>query len=728
MTTITSTVAGLGNSGYVSTLSLFSSINTAISSFSTALGQVGGGTLTTFDLVSTVEGLGSAGYLSTASGGPISIPLFLSTAAIYTSSLLASTIQVSSITVDELIFGDGNGWAYFGAIQANAISTLQSFTGELYASYADITAANISSLTLSSVSKVNIQPSSNFWVVANQQDTVQPTKSLQYSFDGIQFYDAASGGFDTFAQTVIYDGTKWIAGGQNIGSASNLFYSYDGSNWTQETFDQGIGLGIAYVAKLAWNGRNTYVGVGAGSLSGSIFASSDGFNWSTTGFNFTDNYAYAITWNGYYWLSGGGDSSNYNAIALSYDGYSWSNINSSNYSNVNDLKWGGDRWVAAGDAVAAGRSNLQYSFDGIKWYDGHGDATFTLGAPRTVGYNGSLWLVGGADLYPLRYSYDGMNWSTVQTPINFQGNAVNGINWNGSMWVAAGQYSYLGSYNITYSYDGFNWFSNAANPSSAYAFGVGFSSNPQPAYKQKNLNILAQNIPLYQVSTNVIQADISTLRINNLLHVDSTWPRVGVNIANPEFTLDVAGWARISSIAVGIQSTYGILGTDSTASDIYWNGVSLTAGGGGGVTDTQLTSTTIGLGTLGYLSTGGGGGIGTTDLVSTVQGLGSANYISSLQLISTTAGLIDIPELRSTIGGLGTAGYLSTANGSIGAVVSTQLVQASTVQTSFLTFNDIGNPANRPNMFVSSALLYYGSSVITFTSTSRQVVIQTITF
>jgi hypothetical protein len=114
------------------------------------------------------------------------------------------------------------------------------------------------------------------------------------------------------------------------------------------------------------------------------------------------------------------------------------------------------------------------------------------------------------------------------------------------------------------------------------------------------------------------------------------------------------------------------------------------------------------------LTAGGGGGVTASQLASTVEGLGSDNYISSLQLFST-------------IEGLGTLGYLSTSGG-VGAVVSTQLVQASTVQTSFLTFNDIDNPANQPSMYVSSSLLYFGSSLITFTSTSRQVIIQTITF
>ena len=102
--------------------------------------------------------------------------------------------------------------------------------------------------------------------------------------------------------------------------------------------------------------------------------------------------------------------------------------------------------------------------------------------------------------------------------------------------------------------------------------------------------------------------------------------------------------------------------------------------------DTQLTSTVIGLGTVGYisssqlLSTSAGlveliqnppGGVTPDNLTSTVTGLGSADYISSSQLLSTSFGLAALiqnppggvtPEnLTSTVIGLGSAGYISSS-------------------------------------------------------------------
>ena len=104
-----------------------------------------------------------------------------------------------------------------------------------------------------------------------------------------------------------------------------------------------------------------------------------------------------------------------------------------------------------------------------------------------------------------------------------------------------------------------------------------------------------------------------------------------------------------------------------------------------------LTSTVIGLGTAGYISTASGGvavlpgglvstanltnlistSFFDTQLISTVIGLGSADYISSSQLLSTSFGLAALiqnppggvtPEnLTSTVIGLGTVGYISSS-------------------------------------------------------------------
>lgn len=127
----------------------------------------------------------------------------------------------------------------------------------------------------------------------------------------------------------------------------------------------------------------------------------------------------------------------------------------------------------------------------------------------------------------------------------------------------------------------------------------------------------------------------------------NTSSNVGIQTASPATTLDVAGTGRfqiLSTLNINVSSING-----------------QTFGG-------PINSTSIGLGTLGYISSSqlisSMTGVTNTDASnfnSTIRGLGSSGYISSAQLLSTTTGLIDIPELQSTIQGLGSASYISSS-------------------------------------------------------------------
>jgi len=86
------------------------------------------------------------------------------------------------------------------------------------------------------------------------------------------------------------------------------------------------------------------------------------------------------------------------------------------------------------------------------------------------------------------------------------------------------------------------------------------------------------------------------------------------------------------------------------------DGAPIVASGSIGIN--QLTSSLVGLGSFGFVSTSG--------LYSTVAGLGTARYISSSSLTSTVIGLgtmgyVSTQSLYSTVAGLGTVGYVSSA-------------------------------------------------------------------
>ena len=92
-----------------------------------------------------------------------------------------------------------------------------------------------------------------------------------------------------------------------------------------------------------------------------------------------------------------------------------------------------------------------------------------------------------------------------------------------------------------------------------------------------------------------------------------------------------------------------------------------------------LTSTVIGLGTAGYISTtsGGGGSINATGLVSTAN---LVNLVSTANLANFVSTTNLAQSLTSTVLGLGTSGYLSSLN--------TRSLSTGTVFTSSISFID----------------------------------------
>lgn len=92
---------------------------------------------------------------------------------------------------------------------------------------------------------------------------------------------------------------------------------------------------------------------------------------------------------------------------------------------------------------------------------------------------------------------------------------------------------------------------------------------------------------------------------------------------------------------------------------------------------TIITSSIIGLGTLGYVSS--------TSLLSTVAGLGSIGYISSM-----------MKELTSTVSGLGSVGYLSTIPNDVSRYLSTVSTSLSTLSTvDYIVFSTLSTNINK---------------------------------
>ena len=254
--------------------------------------------------------------------------------------------------------------------------------------------------------------------------------------------------------TVAVGGTTTISGLPN-----SIAYSYNGVNWFgvgASVFPNGPGLNIT------WNGALWMAGGSDSSnTSATMGYSADGINWTAVASApFTTN-CYCSAYNGSLWLAGGNSAIADNTLAYSYDGISWTGLGLIFSASGYDVAWNGKLWVAGG-TDGTGRT-LQYSYDGIYWYDCIQTVGITTIFPQTVyciTWNGTMWIAGGfatsSNDYTLAYSYDGINWTPATT--QFFTSACTCVAWNGYMWVAGGISS---GYDLCYSYDGKTW--TAAN-------------------------------------------------------------------------------------------------------------------------------------------------------------------------------------------------------------------------------------------------------------------------
>ena len=185
----------------------------------------------------------------------------------------------------------------------------------------------------------------------------------------------------------------------------------------------------------------------------------------------------------------------------------------------------------------------------------------------------------------------------------------------------------------------------------------------------------------------------------NVFAVDMGQPRVArvlptVGLAGNLFYDNSLFTRTVSTVALNLSSINGQTPTGlstmiSTVAGLNSNISSM-------IDPTELTSSIIGLGTSGFVST-----LGLTFAVaSTAAGLGTLGYTSTSQLLSTTVGVfaaitasanvITGTNLTSTVAGLGTTGYISTASltsSLVGArfLGSTIFLSASHIQVSSLS-------------------------------------------
>ena len=460
----------------------------------------------------------------------------ISTTNIFTSSIrmvsdVSGTYQGIYLSSGRIMI-DNKAIAYTNDVATNALSNipLNLSTNVILASTISTQNVFTSTLVANGLTTLINQPRLRRWVGGGSGGS-----NIEWSDDGSNWNLPTTGVFSNAVNTIIYDGSKYIAGA----SISTLATSVDGTVWNRINVPS---IGTCY--GIATNGQ-TYIGATDGSTY--IIRSIDGGNtWS----NITTSLStrFGIATNGKMWVAVGNEflgATPGKSIGYSTDdGLSWTAV--SGIFTTGDgftdpfgkcVAWNGIMWLAGGYSTTG---SMFYSYNGSNWIQVV-NSTSIFTTTNSIAWNGNMWVAVGQGNHTIAYSYDGSNWTGLGKTI-FGGSGY-GISWNGNMWVAVGQVTNTHAY----SFNGLSW-SNVGNGQlSSYGYAVAYSSNITPDLQLSNFSVYSQGIPNYTASTNQLLITSSATVLNNTLFVNKANNTVGINM-NPSgnYALEVLGQTRIA--------------------------------------------------------------------------------------------------------------------------------------------------------------------------------------
>jgi hypothetical protein len=245
-----------------------------------------------------------------------------------------------------------------------------------------------------------------------------------------------------------------------------------------------------------------------------------------------------------------------NAIQTSPDGSNWTGRTNPFFNGHGIAYNGSNLWVAVGHTENGPPPGLATSEDAFTWTE---NSNIPWGTAVT--YANGLWVVGlNSGVNAIITSTDGSNWTYQSTSFA----TVKKIAYNGSnLWVAVGNAGSSNS-NIQTSPDASNW---TARPSPLtygytveYNNGLWMAGGPTGGPSTNTLLLSQDGISWTSTYTETIGINISSsgaFNIANSIYVDTT-NKVGINNANPRYTLDVDGTINTSSIT-SLRMTVGSL-------------------------------------------------------------------------------------------------------------------------------------------------------------------------
>ena len=396
------------------------------------------------------------------------------------------------------------------------------------------------SLTL--FGKVNIanvlrerQQVSTIWV-GTGNSTAGYSSNVRYSYDGENWQSPTNLVNMIDMYTVAYNGSIWVGGGAATDSNFSIQYSSNLTEWNTTTGD--LFAPDYPVLKVAWNG-SIWVAVGASPNidTRTIASSATGRNWTyATSGGFGAGVGYDVAWNGSVWVAVGYGSTPDNCLLFSGNGRNWSNAISGGIGQCVSVVWADRIWIATGlgSPPDSGYTVIyvQVSLDGNNWTTAsiiqnpfiyangiaYGNGTCVMVTTNTFEYYSYI--------NTIYYSQDfGSTWTAAQGSLFERIGRT--VAWNGSYWIAGG------ADGVRKSYDGITWFNPATAP--GYEFlGMGYSSNttpfmnlasPSTSFTSPETSLKFYNSPLpgvlNQTPFSVVSVSSNGMSFNNSFFMDS---------------------------------------------------------------------------------------------------------------------------------------------------------------------------------------------------------------
>ncbi len=278
--------------------------------------------------------------------------------------------------------------------------------------------------------------------------------------------------------SVVFNNKMWVIGGYGVGGTNNgylndVWYSYDGTNWSEATANAGFSPRAEHTT-VAFNNKIWVIGGYATTNLDDVWYSSDGVTWvqePASGIGFSARCLHAsVVFNNKMWVIGGYDgTSDLSDVWYSTDGANWTQATSNAVFPSREghtlVSTSSVIWLVGGysDASYNYLSDVWYSADGKNWSEATHSASFDSRTRHTsviFNFENAMWVIGGYDINvnsatnDVWYSPDGTNWTEAASSAGFDTRyAHTSVVFNNAMWV-------IGGYNDNnYSYYNDVWYS-----------------------------------------------------------------------------------------------------------------------------------------------------------------------------------------------------------------------------------------------------------------------------